>query len=59
MPGVTSTIPTRAYLLRIGSSRFDREKERDVTKLYSLIAAFVVFAPMAYATLSQATQIWA
>jgi hypothetical protein len=30
-----------------------------VTKLYCILAAVVVFAPMAFATMSQATQIWA
>lgn len=59
VPDVTANLSTRAYLLPIGSSRSGREMERDVTKFYSLLAAFVVFAPMAYATLTQATQIWA
>lgn len=30
-----------------------------MTKLYALVAALAVFAPVAFATLNQASQIWA
>jgi hypothetical protein len=30
--------------------------EREMTKLYSLVAALAVFAPFAFATLNQASQ---
>ncbi len=47
-----------AYLSLIGST-VDPEWEMEMAKFYCLVAALVVFAPMALATLNQAAQIYA
>jgi hypothetical protein len=53
---VTAIRPTAYYLHLIGSV-VDPDWEMEMAKFYCLVAALVVFAPMAFATLNQAAQI--
>ncbi len=53
---VTALGPTAYYLHLIGSM-VDLDREMEMAKFYCLVAALVVFAPMAFATLNQAAQI--
>ena len=58
MPGVTAARLRAAYLALVGST-VDPVWEMEMAKFYCLVAALVVFAPMALATLNQAAQIYA
>jgi hypothetical protein len=58
VPAVTAASLKPAYLPLIGSA-VDPVREMEMAKLYCLVAALVVFAPMALATLNQAAQIYA
>ncbi|HJS79624.1 MAG TPA: hypothetical protein VJ748_03295 [Vitreimonas sp.] len=56
MTAVTALGRTAYYLPLIGSM-VDPNWETEMAKFYCLVAALVVFAPMAFATLNQAAQI--
>ena len=57
VPAVTSPGPGRGYLLITEAMTLRPRGARPMTKFYALIAACAVFAPMAFATLSRASQI--
>jgi len=53
---VTSPGPGRDYLFLIEARRFGL-RSKQMTKLYSILFAAMLLAPMAFATLNQAAQI--
>lgn len=57
---IVTSIGLKAYYLQlIGSMDGSRqEMELEMTKFYTFVAALAVFAPVAFATLNQASQIW-
>lgn len=54
---VVTALGQTAYYLPLIGSMVDPARETEMAKFYCFVAALVVFAPMALATLNQAAQI--